>query len=319
MKRFKPFLALLILLGALAGLLTAALHAAALDITTYVLSAPADNSAPVAKNIAFNTFRDISIAGQLDAIDPDGDAFAFTVVSGPKKGSVTVDRDGSFTYSPDSGKKGTDSFTYIATDEAGNTSSPARVTVSIQKQKTDVMYSDMQDDPDHYAALVLAERGVFTGRQIAGCYFFCPDETVTRSEFLAMCMGITGDPLLTGVTATGFFDDDQIDPWAKPYVSTALMEGSLRGLRNEQGFLVFNAGDDITWSEAAVMLNDAFHVTDVVSAAAVDGQSSPALQAAENLKACGIIGDTSVAGNTQPLTRAEAAVMLTAAMENLER
>jgi hypothetical protein len=73
------------------------------------------------------------------------------------------------------------------------------VTVSIQKQKTDVMYSDMQDDPNHYAALVLAERGVFTGRQIAGCYFFCPDETVTRSEFLAMCMGITGDPLLTGV------------------------------------------------------------------------------------------------------------------------
>ena len=51
----------------------------------------------------------------------------------------------------------------MAIDAKGNVSKPATVKVNIQKQSTTVSYSDLEGDPAHYAALRLAEAGVYTG------------------------------------------------------------------------------------------------------------------------------------------------------------
>jgi hypothetical protein len=61
------------------------------------------------------------------------------------------------------GKKGKDSFTYVAIDSGGNISDEATVTVNIKKQSTNITYSDMSGNSSNYAALMLAEKGVFTG------------------------------------------------------------------------------------------------------------------------------------------------------------
>ncbi|MBQ8974337.1 MAG: S-layer homology domain-containing protein, partial [Oscillospiraceae bacterium] len=214
-----------------------------------------------------------------------------------------------------------DSFTYTACDDHGNVSAPAEVRINIKKQTVKITYSDMDSEPSHYAALVLAEKGIYTGEQIAGCCFFRPGESVSRSEFLAMCMSVSGDELLTGVTATGFFDDSDISDWAKPYVSTALMSGSISGIRNAEGHLVFAPSEDITVSQAALMLNGVFSVSDVVSASSLDGEGelSPTAQAMENLRSCGIISDGAAALGDEPLTRAQAAMMLCSAIEKLDR
>ena len=70
-------------------------------------------------------------AGATDS-DPNQSVSCCTASldSPPANGSVTVDPDGSFTYLPDVGYLGSDSFTFTLTDSDGNTSGPATVTLT---------------------------------------------------------------------------------------------------------------------------------------------------------------------------------------------
>ena len=54
-----------------------------------------------------------------------------SLANAPAEGTVTVDSDGAFTYTPASGYMGTDSFTYTLTDSDGNVSAPATVSLTI--------------------------------------------------------------------------------------------------------------------------------------------------------------------------------------------
>ena len=49
----------------------------------------------------------------------------------PANGTAVVNDNGSFTYTPDAGFSGKDSFTYTLTDTDGNTSAPATVTMTV--------------------------------------------------------------------------------------------------------------------------------------------------------------------------------------------
>ena len=158
---------------------------------------------------------------------------------------------------------------------------------------------------------MLAEEGIFVGQQLGGSYVFEPDREVTRGEFLAMCMELGGEDLLTAVAATGFADDEAIPVWQKRYVATALMDGVISGTESD-GSTVFNAEDSITVQEAAVMLNNVLGATDVPTAAFDSAVPAWASQATANLTACGVL--TMSARYTDTLTRADAAEMLCAAM-----
>ena len=198
-----------------------------------------------------------------------------------------------------------------AVDAEGNSSQEATVIIRIEKQKTSTTYSDLTGDPSGYAATVLAEEGIFVGQQLGGSYVFEPDREVTRGEFLAMCMELGGEELLTAVAATGFADDAAIPVWQKRYVATALMDGVISGTESD-GSTVFNAEDSITVQEAAVMLNNVLGATDVPTAAFDSAVPAWASQATANLTACGVL--TMSARYTDTLTRADAAEMLCAAM-----
>ena len=54
-----------------------------------------------------------------------------SLATGPANGSVVVNLDGSFTYTPTAGFSGPDSFTYTLTDSDGNTSAPATVSLQV--------------------------------------------------------------------------------------------------------------------------------------------------------------------------------------------
>lgn len=67
--------------------------------------------------------------------DPDGDDLTIntTPVSGPSKGSVTINTDGTFVYTPDNGETGTDTFVYeICDDGTPSKCDQATVTITIQ-------------------------------------------------------------------------------------------------------------------------------------------------------------------------------------------
>jgi VCBS repeat-containing protein len=66
-----------------------------------------------------NTLEDRATTGRIVATDADHDVIGYHVKSGagPSKGSIKLNNDGSFTYTPNADANGTDSFTLTASDE----------------------------------------------------------------------------------------------------------------------------------------------------------------------------------------------------------
>ncbi|MFA0473118.1 Ig-like domain-containing protein, partial [Vibrio sp. 10N.222.51.E8] len=65
--------------------------------------------------------EDTLLSGQLTATDANNDLLTFSVESGPSNGSLTLNEDGSWQYTPDANYNGPDSFQVIVTDEIGLT------------------------------------------------------------------------------------------------------------------------------------------------------------------------------------------------------
>ena len=108
-----------------------------------------------------------------------------------------------------------------AVDALGNTSSPATVSIKIEKQKTKVTYSDMTGVEGHKEAIRLAEAGMLVGEKMGKDYFFHPEQTMSRAQFTALAMEVAELEGMKGVTLTGFADDETMALWAKPYVVDA--------------------------------------------------------------------------------------------------
>src|SRR5262249_54169222 len=66
--------------------------------------------------------------------DPDGDVLHAVLAGEPRKGSVELQADGSFTYRANKKAKGPDSFTYLAQDTTG-LSALETVTIQIKGKK----------------------------------------------------------------------------------------------------------------------------------------------------------------------------------------
>lgn len=78
---------------------------------------------------------DVPAAGVLaNDTDPDDDPLTARLAGQAKKGSVTVNADGSFSYRAKRKAKGTDTFTYLATDSSG-LSALEKVTIQVTKGK----------------------------------------------------------------------------------------------------------------------------------------------------------------------------------------
>jgi hypothetical protein len=79
------------------------------------------NALPVANDDAYSTAQDTPLRVAAPGVlgndsDADRDALAATQVSGPARGTLTMSRDGAFTYTPAAGFHDRDSLTYSASD-----------------------------------------------------------------------------------------------------------------------------------------------------------------------------------------------------------
>ncbi|MEO5573966.1 MAG: Ig-like domain-containing protein [Gammaproteobacteria bacterium] len=104
------------------------------------------NDAPVALNDSYN----VSAGARLNVAAPgvlgndgdmDGDALTARMVAAPIKGTLTLNANGAFSYTPKPGYSGTDSFTYQAHDGALH-SITATVTLTVQRNLRPVAVND---------------------------------------------------------------------------------------------------------------------------------------------------------------------------------
>lgn len=275
------------------------------------------NSAPIAENLSLSTYKGIAITSRFAAVDPEGDSVTFQIVDSPARGQITLSEQdpAAFWYTPYEGKKGKDSFTYVAVDDKGNMSEPATVKIVIEKQTSKVTYSDMTGEAAAYAAQRLAEEGIYVGRRVGDNYCFDPDETFTREEFLALAMSVMGEQPLEGVVLTGFYDDESISTWAKGYVSAALIDGAVQGSLNGEGQPVFRGNAEVSSAEAAVIIDRLLSVSDTEARPTMTVPAWAA-QSAANLETVSVIPANMELDGT--LTRGDAALMLSAMLDVVE-
>ena len=101
-------------------------------VTIDVSPAP---DAPVAMDDSYNTQTGTALTIGAPGVlgndaDPDAETLAATPLSTPTHGTLTLDASGAFTYTPEPGFLGSDSFTYRATDPTG-LSSTATATINV--------------------------------------------------------------------------------------------------------------------------------------------------------------------------------------------
>ena len=243
-----------------------------------------EDKAPVAEDFAMETYKNLPGNGKLKVTDPEGQAMTYTVTRQPKRGTVEIQSDGSFTYTPKKNKVGVDSFVYTATDPAGKVSREATVTVTILKPSDAKQYQDTIGNDCRFAAEWMRHTGIFTGENLAEKSCFSPEKAVTRGEFVTMLVQTLDIPVDEGLVYTGY--TDEVPQWLQPYLAAAVRSGLTAGLEHPE---VFGAEEIISTAEAGVMVANGLDLQEVFS-----GES------------------------TEPLTRAMAAKILYRTSQKLE-
>ena len=267
---------------------------------------PKEDQPPTAEDGSLETYKNIAGSGTLSAADPEGKPLTYNLVKEPKRGSVELHEDGTFTYTPDKNKVGT------VTDSGGNTSEEAKISIEIRKPTDKATYADMDGDPDAFYAMWLKEAGLFTGATVGGNLCFEPEKTVSRGEFLVMVMKLVDAQAdETGLTS-GFSDEAATPVWLQPYIVSALGSGMISGVSSEDG-VVFRPEAALSRAEAAVMLQNVLQLPaptakTVFSQTDADAVPAWAADATAALSAAGIsLGDTAQA---DAITRREVAKLL---------
>lgn len=258
---------------------------------------------PVAEDSAMETYKNLPNEGKLKAYDPEGKGLVYTVTRQPKRGTVQVNGDGSFVYTPKKNKVGVDSFVYTVTDPAGNVSREATVTVTILKPSNATFYTDTVGSDCRFEAEWMKNTGLFVGEQIGGESCFGENRTVTKGEFLTMMVKALNIPVEETAEFSAFAD--QVPNWLKPYLAAAVRAGLTAGVPlTDSG--MFGLEDVITGAEAAVMLQNAMDLS--VTTAAEEWDEDLPEWAAASVMAMNENGIVVKAGDE--LTRGQVAVML---------
>lgn len=219
------------------------------------------NTAPVAEDGSFETYKNIENSGVLNVRDAEGDALTYKLVHEPKRGTVKIHADGTFTYTPGKNKVGKDSFSYTVTDSAGNVSNEATVKLRIRKPTDKAAYTDLSAEQE-YLAMWMKEQGVYSGRTVDGNLCFAPEESISRGEFLIMAMALFDAPEGSVKLSSGFADEGQTPVWMRPYIVSAFRSGVISGSLTEAG-MVFRPTETLTHAEAAVMLQGILELPEV--------------------------------------------------------
>lgn len=274
-------------------------HVAASATMTLAIRGKTDQP-PVAEDFAMETYKNLPNDGRLKVNDPEGQALTYTVTRQPKRGTVDIRADGSFTYTPKKNKVGVDSFSFTAADPAGNVSREATVTIQILKPTDASQYTDTVGRGCRFAAEWMRNTGLFVGEQISGESCFFPDQSVSRGEFLAMltkCLHLPADAQESAADANA-------PDWLKPYLAAAERAGLTANLPGQDAESWHS--EAVTGAEAAVMLQNALDLT--VSASTVEEAANVPAWAAQAVTAMAENGV--MLTPDKPLTREQAAMAL---------
>ncbi len=207
---------------------------------------------PKSEDVFVETAVDMKVSGSLVG---HGDDLIYEILTAPTKGDIHYSSTNSqFVYTPHMGEKGSDSFTYSVKNKYGEKSAVSKVTIDIVELDSDVYYTDMINSVNHYAAIKLADLGIYRGERVAGSDFLYPSQAVSRGEFLVMLMNaakldVNAPVIANEMTAS----DEEIPTWMENYFSSAVSAGIIEG-----DGVSLDVNGELTRAQAAVMMCNVF-------------------------------------------------------------
>ena len=134
------------------------------NVATVTLTINAVNDAPVAANDSYSTNEDTALTVPAPGVlgndtDVDGNPLTAILVSGSSHGTLTLNADGSFTYTPAPDYYGPDSFTYKANDGQAD-SNIATVTLTVNPVNDAPVANDDTFGTNEDTALTVPAPGV---------------------------------------------------------------------------------------------------------------------------------------------------------------
>ena len=173
-------------------------------------SAPVNN-APAAADNAYSIDQDsvltVSAPGILgNDTDPEGAAVTAVPVSNPAHGSLSLNANGSFSYTPASGFSGQDAFSYKASDGV-NSSNTATVTITVKAVVTPTP-SPVNDSPFGL------DQGNNTYDQLPGVINAMRFQNNAGDGTLTQLQLLVDDSSVSGTVRIGVYADDNDAPGA---------------------------------------------------------------------------------------------------------
>jgi hypothetical protein len=180
-----------------------------LDSYTAMVNILITNNAPYAYDASFSVLHDHELTGSVYGYDPDGDPITAQLVSGPTNGTLTLNPDGTFTYTPNTHYVGPDSFTYTWSDglTSGNTATVVIDAYNNAPYAYDASFSVLHD------------------RELVGqLYGYDPDGDAITAQLVS---GPSHGILTLNVDGTfGYTDTHYIGPDSFTYTWSDGLEGS---------------------------------------------------------------------------------------------
>lgn len=277
----------------------------------------------------YEILENSKLSASLDANIVSGENVSYAITVQPTHGTVVQSGESgkNYIYTPEKDYHGTDSFSFRL-EEGKKYSNSATVSITIKQDTSNVIpfnYIDMKDHWANYSASHLAARGLIIGEEIGNRFYFKPEKTMTRGEFMLFLLAITESNVDAeiDVSKVKFADSSSTPDWlleaAKVAYSRGILKGSTAGEK-----IYLNLDKTITRVEAATMISNVLgdkDSTKEIKYKDVGMIPSWALKAVKNLSAYKIIqGDA--AGTFRPmskLTRGEAAELSFKLLKQLEQ
>ena len=182
----------------------------------------------------------------------------------------------------------------------------------------------MQNHWANYSASHLAARGLVIGEEIGNRFYFCPNKTMTRGDFMLFLLAITESNVDASIDTSKveFADSEKTPDWLLEAAKVAYSKGIIKGSSNN-GKIYLNLDKPISRVEAAIMVSNVLDdksSTENITYKDIANIPTWALSAVKNLSAYQIIqGDSN--GTFRPndiLTRGEGAELSFKLLKQLE-
>ncbi|HEY0322463.1 MAG TPA: Calx-beta domain-containing protein, partial [Pyrinomonadaceae bacterium] len=214
---------------------------------TFVVNVNAVNDAPQASGESYstneNTQLNVAAPGVLsNDTDVDNATLTAIKVSDPSNGTAALNSNGSFSYTPQAGFSGTDSFTYKANDGAAD-SNVATVTINVNEGGTlafsSATYSVNENGGS--ASITITRTGGSAGT--ATVLFQTSNGTASSSDYTAVSQTVTFNDGETSKTINVPITDDQLDE-ADETVNLTLSNAGGSGQLGTPSTAVLTINDD---------------------------------------------------------------------------